>query len=1109
MSRLTKFLTLAVVLLLTLTLAACGNKDVEEKLQDAYNALILAESDIVDDIDLPTKGKHDVEISWKSSNEDYITNDGKVTRPEHGSTEKGYVVVTLTATLKLEKKTKEKEFTVRVMELPEEKGVTVGGVLEQPKDTDVVLRDVIVFGVTSDGFYVYDETGTIFVYMGRDNKDHVKVGDKVDFYGTLDIYYNQPQVSKISGYTVKSSNNTLTLKPKTSSIAEILDFDSTKRETYAQYLTIEGIVQVEKDGNYTNVYIVEGENKVQINPNSDDDKVQEFDGKRVSIDVLVTSWRTDRLVWYLSFFDHEDAIREVVMTDEEKLDAAYNSLNLPEVVVADLELRTDINGVKIVWTSSNEEVISTNGKVTRPETDDVEVTLTAKLTIGDLEKTKEIKVTVKAATVSTIADVVKNNKDGDFVDVEGYVAGVIAQGYFLYDGTSTIYVFTADEPDVKEGDQVRLTGKYIIYNDQPEIEKPNKVELTGDDAIYEAPTVQEDITIKDIVETDSKNREIYGKYVRLTGKIDELKDGNFDNWFLIDEDENKVRFYHRTVTDELKAFKGQTITIDVFVYRYSSNNWEIAYIDGHTIGSELTEEETLAQVKEQLSLPKEVTDALELPSKLLAVSITWTSDNDAITINEDGSVTVTRGDEDVEVTLTATLKIGELTDTKEIKVTVKASNVRTITDVLANAKDQDIVDIEGIVIGVISEGYFLYDGTGSMYIYTKNKPIVQEGDQVRLTGPYKIFYNQPEIDQPSKVETLTGDDAKYQAPTAQDITVKQIVDTAATEKSIYSKFVTITAKLDELVDEDGYTNWYLVDAEGNKVRIYYKSNFDEIKQFKGLTIKIDVFVFRNYQGTWEVAYVEGDQAEPQLTDQERLDLVLNQIEIPTSVTDSLELVNEILGVTITWESDNAAITINEDGSITVTRGSEDVEVTLTATLTVGELSESKEFTVTVKGEGALVEEVIYEVDFEEGFTAGTTYNDTIIDGPENETWKFFYGTPSTTSAISGEISAQMRWYTSAKDTLGYMVTQFTLKDVSKVEFKAKNTNGINVIVSYSTDGENFVGEETFILSTSAQTYTYNVDAEGDIYLKFQLTFDEEPTETSRLIIDDIVVYGLR
>lgn len=159
--------------------------------------------------------------------------------------------------------------------------------------------------------------------------------------------------------------------------------------------------------------------------------------------------------------------------------------------------------------------------------------------------------------------------------------------------------------------------------------------------------------------------------------------------------------------------------------------------------------------------------------------------------------------------------------------------------------------------------------------------------------------------------------------------------------------------------------------------------------------------------------------------------------------------------------------------------------------------------------------VIYSTGFEstDGFTAGTTYNNTTVayTGAAGQQWGTYFGTPSTTSPLTGSQSMQMRWYTATPTNLGYTFTNFDLAHATKVVFNAANTNGINVIVSYSTDGgTNYVGAQTFTLTTTKTEYTYTISPTGafaNVRIKFQITYATAPTATSRLYLDDIKVYG--
>src|SRR5690554_6042107 len=222
-------------------------------------------------------------------------------------------------------------------------------------------------------------------------------------------------------------------------------------------------------------------------------------------------------------------------------------------------------------------------------------------------------------------------------------------------------------------------------------------------------------------------------------------------------------------------------------------------------------------------------------------------------------------------------------------------------------------------------------------------------------------------------------------------------------------------------------------------------------------------------------------------------------------------------VAITWTSSDDLLIDPETGVVTLPDVEGETIVTLTATLTLNAATDTKTFEITLvvidsdQGE----EIVLYETGFEslEEFASSTTYNNTELNivGPEENKWGFYYGTPSTTSPINGNQSAQMRWYTSAVENLGYARTMFVAENITKVEFNAKNTNGLNVNVSYSINGTDWVGTELFELTSSPTDYTYilptTYNGEG-AYIKFEISLPaSNPNGTSRLYIDDVKIYG--
>ncbi|WP_019912514.1 LamG-like jellyroll fold domain-containing protein [Paenibacillus sp. HW567] len=86
----------------------------EQLVANVAKGLTLGDtSKVYRSLTLPVEGVHGATITWSSSNNAVVGNDGKVTRPEHGS---GNATVELTATVKLGAATAAKAFTVVVVE---------------------------------------------------------------------------------------------------------------------------------------------------------------------------------------------------------------------------------------------------------------------------------------------------------------------------------------------------------------------------------------------------------------------------------------------------------------------------------------------------------------------------------------------------------------------------------------------------------------------------------------------------------------------------------------------------------------------------------------------------------------------------------------------------------------------------------------------------------------------------------------------------------------------------------------------------------------------------------------------------------------------------------
>ncbi len=135
----------------------------------------------------------------------------------------------------------------------------------------------------------------------------------------------------------------------------------------------------------------------------------------------------------------------------------------------------------------------------------------------------------------------------------------------------------------------------------------------------------------------------------------------------------------------------------------------------------------------------------------------------------------------------------------------------------------------------------------------------------------------------------------------------------------------------------------------------------------------------------------------QTTDEDKLAAAKTALEIEYESGDSISYVTNNLTLpieglhdtTVSWSSDKPNV-ISNIGVVNRPAGEEDVIVTLTATITLGSLEETKPFVLTVKAEGAaLPEPQTYIETFEnvEGIPKGTNYGDAQFNGDGGSVWE--------------------------------------------------------------------------------------------------------------------------
>lgn len=151
----------------------------------------------------------------------------------------------------------------------------------------------------------------------------------------------------------------------------------------------------------------------------------------------------------------------------------------------------------------------------------------------------------------------------------------------------------------------------------------------------------------------------------------------------------------------------------------------------------------------------------------------------------------------------------------------------------------------------------------------------------------------------------------------------------------------------------------------------------------------------------------------------------------------------------------------------------------------------------------------------EGFekkTTSTTYNGTVtIEASESDcgiAWEIYFGTVSTNDKISGNNSAQMRWYSNNVGKIPYAKTTTAIEGLNNVALKARTSNlDVKMDVCYSEDGDTWtVGKtHTFAATGKGEDVSLEIPS-GNQYVKFEVSSSSTAPSSGnyKLIVDDVV-----
>lgn len=759
MSKLFKILTLAVVLLLTVTLAACKDKEAIEKLEEDRTALMLSEDlrNIVGNLDLPTEGKNGSTITWSSDKSDIVAGDGTVTRPENGD---GNATVVLTAKLKLDGESLTKDFTLRVLEKP--LSYTIADARDQSIGTDVLLKEAIVTAKIGNNVFIQDDTGALYLYLGSKANDNLVVGNKVIVSGERAVYNGLQQLKDVVVEKV-SENNTLPTAKAYTTIQAMIDANVQGQLVTLQNMLVTGVpTSVDNGGSF---YVTDGVNEIQL-------RVDKYLDPKVPADTLVVG---DVVTVTAPLGDFNGAqlmltaannITKVTVNDTNRMDLAKKFLSIEDAdaIAADITLPTEILGTTVTWTSSNSNIIANDGTFTIP-TADTDITLTATISYTGLTSvTKDITVTALSTPieVKTVAEAIAL-ADNTEVRVEGLVIANSGYGYVVYGDGEYGFVYTGSTGEATPGDLIVFDTKIGSFSGLKQLQNPKVVETksTGNTL----PTYPEGTLAELIARTKT------AALVTVSVSVE----GNYDNVYLT-SGTDKLEVYYKSTPEYnttsgavLKAYEGQTITLPVYMYQ----NGKVLFLgtDADITAAQLTDAEKLTNAKVALDLGSidNVIADITLPTSNGDVQITWAleSASDYLTINTEGNLAVVtrpaEGSGNATVKLIATLSLNSETDlTKEFTVTI-LENVTvpsTVTQVLTSQADS-LVFVEGTVSLITDKGYLLQDADGTSISVEDDLTInpVTVGDKVKLNATYVVDYGRPGLGTITAINVVSSNNA--------------------------------------------------------------------------------------------------------------------------------------------------------------------------------------------------------------------------------------------------------------------------------------------------------------------------------------------------------------
>ena len=489
-------------------------------------------------------------------------------------------------------------------------------------------------------------------------------------------------------------------------------------------------------------------------------------------------------------------------------------------------------------------------------------------------------------------DDARGTDKGTKVKVSGVVAkityanGMVPSGFYLVDGTNSIYVYDGNiTARVKIGNKVTVLGERDQWILADEATNAAKFGYKGCTQITNCILKENDgktdnefdkswietSTVKEIMDTEPST-DITTTIFKVNALVTKSVGTGFINYYINDLDGKTGSYVYTQCNgndlDWLEEFDGKICTVYLSVINAKSTaagcvwrflpvavvneNYEFNVNDAAKFavtyyGVEQFEKSYTGNPAKEL--------ITSVSSELLGfenATLSYESNNESILYFEtvDGKTIMNCAGQGV-ATVTVTANFNGVTYSKEVEIIVEEMpefDALTVAEAIA-APVGEIITVKGVVAGGIANqvGFYLVDETGVIAIKTDSTTItlIELGQEIVVSGPRTQFkaengkLGETCILDATLVANLYGNHEYSTASFGSDLTLQQIATLPASETlttQVYQVEVSI-----KVVEEKYYSNIYVV-QDGFELLLYCGNSgqYSWLKAFAGQTVTVDL-----------------------------------------------------------------------------------------------------------------------------------------------------------------------------------------------------------------------------------------------------------------------------